>query len=106
MKENDWVIDDERVLPQNTKTANVTLRYLNVQKSEPTIDRYRRIIEKGLDFGEKKPNTHYLKLTVLSRFIEFCVINEETYDSHVRSEYPTDKTGCRWTESDPLNLGQ
>jgi integrase len=94
MKENYWVIEQERISPKNREAAN---EYLLDQKlagkSVTTIDKNRRILEgfltecpKDIDqlatgdvhdwlrehLGDKSASTNVLMLSVLSGFFKFC----------------------------------
>lgn len=49
MKEKYWIIEEEGILPRNKEIANEFLQSLKLaNKSEATIDKYRRVLEKFL----------------------------------------------------------
>ena len=98
MKSEYWVIEKEGIIPSNKLIANEYLIGLKLaNKSEATIDKYRRILEKFLmdcpkiigelvaedihtwliqNYGDKKARTKELVLGALSGFFKFCLAEE------------------------------
>lgn len=98
MKEKYWMIELENIDPQTKAMANEFLQFMKLaNKSEITIDRYRRVLEKFLTdcakpvqkltsddvltwfnmyYGNKKERTRDFILSILSSFFKFCLAEE------------------------------
>ncbi|WP_027365557.1 tyrosine-type recombinase/integrase [Desulfotruncus alcoholivorax] len=95
MKEKYWIIELENIDQQTKVIANEFLQFMKLaNKSETTIDRYRRVLEKFLTdcakpvqeltsddvlawintfYGHTKERTRDFILSILSSFFRFCL---------------------------------
>lgn len=97
-----WVSDYQDVLHEREKELNEYLLSLKLEnKDEPTITKYRRVLESfltecsisleeltsddirmwlnDLSLGKSEPTIN-LHLSVISSFVDFCVVEEDEYE--------------------------